>query len=257
MAQANDAEKPSQADAIRQRQERMRTYVFVIVGVVIVGVVAMLVSLASGPRSAYDGILQVHNASDGAPVLGDWQNAPVRLTVFLDFTDISSARLHKTLLQLVDPYIRTGKAILIEYLTPMFGGSGSLLAAEAAYCASEQNAYWQMHDALFNLWERQFEAYGRVQAPAPAYTNAEIVLAAQQIQIDPQEVSACISEGRQRDTLEASIDIANRVGITTIPAVYVNGEPITDEDGRPIAEPTLAQLEATIESALASATAEQ
>ncbi len=253
MQQPPEPEKPSPADLIRQRQERSRTLIFVILGVVVIGVVALLVSLFSGPRSAYEGIPQATNASDGAPVLGDWQRAPVNLTVFLDFSDIGSARLHKTLLQLVDPYLRPGKAFLVVYLLTPFGQAGSLLAAEAAYCAGEQGAFWSMYDALFNLWERQFEFYGRVQAPSPTYSNAEITLAAQQVQIDPQQVSACISEGRQRDALEAGLTVATDIGLGTIPAVYLNGTPLTDAEGRLVGEPTLQQLEEALKAALAAA----
>ena len=256
MAQASDTEQPSLADALKRRQQHTRTMIFLILGVVAFGIALMLLSLVSGPRSVYEGIPQAFNASDHAPVLGHWQEAPVTLTVFLDFADIRSARLHKTLLQLVDPYLRPGTVVLVEYLLVTFGPyqADSRMAAEAAFCAGEQGAFWQMHDALFNLWERQFEAFGRIQAPPPAFRETAITLAAQQIQIDPAEVLACISEGRQRTPLDAGISVANALGITSVPAVYINTAPMTDESGNPVTEPTLAQLQAALDAASARVT---
>jgi hypothetical protein len=251
MEEVTGSEKPSLADDVRRRQEQTRTLILVILGVVAVGVVIMLMTLVSGPRSAYDGIPQAFSI-DKAALLGDWEKAPVQLLVFLDFGDISSARLHKTLLQLVDPYIRPGKVLLVEYLLFTSGlyQADSRLAAEATYCASEQGAFWRMHDALFNLWERQFEAYGRIQAPPPTYSDYEISLAAQQIQIDPQGVTACISEGRQRDALQASFDAADGLGIPSLPAVYLNNNLLADQEGKPIFEPSLQQLQQAIDAAL-------
>ena len=254
MSQSTESESLSLTEAIRRRQDRTRNLILVILGLVAFGVVILLASLASGPRSAYDGIPQAMNAADGAPLLGRWDNPPVTLVVFLDFADIGSARLHKTLLQLVDTYIRPGKVLLVEYLvwTTTLYSADSLRAAEACYCAGEQGAFWPMHDALFNLWERQFEAYGRVQAPPPVFSDAEIMLAAQQIQINPQEIFACRSEGRRRAALDNSLSTAESLGVATIPAVYLNGEALTDDAGRPLAEPSLEQLQAAIDARLAA-----
>ncbi len=234
------------------RQSRSQTLVLLIVGAVAVAIVFTLFSLVGRPGSTYENIAQ-NISTDGALVLGDFENAPIRLWVFLDFSDISSARLHKTLLRLVGPYIRPGKAVLIEHLLIQTADyyAESLMAAEAVYCASEQGAVWQLHDTLFGLWEQQFDRYGQIQAPPPAYANlGEIELAARQVSIEPQQLKACINEGRQRSMLDGSYNMAEQMQVSTIPAVYINETVLTDENGQAIAEPTFEQIKAAIEAIL-------
>ncbi len=213
---------------------RTRWVILGILGAAGAAVVLTVVSLAGGVHSFYGSIPQAI-ATDGALLLGDWEAQPVVLSVFLDFTDIRSARLYQTLYRLIDPYIRPGEALLAVYLR---GDSpGALVAAQAVYCAYRQGGAWPMYDALFGLWERQFSAYGRLQAPAPAYTDLQTIkLAARQIKIDPERLTVCINQGGERETLEA----AQQHEVPELPAVYINDVLLR-------AEPTFEQLQATIE----------
>lgn len=245
-------EDKSQIDQALERQRRARDLILYIIGGVALIVAATLVILAGSPRSPYEDIPRGFDPSAAALLLGpmEEESPPVLLEVVVDMTDIGSARLHKTLRRLVDRYVRGGEVILVEYLVlqPNASYEHGLAANEAVFCASEQNGAWAFHDALFGMWEQQFEMYGRIQAPPPAYSApGEIELAARQVQLDPDALAACMSEGIYHSALDVSYSIGQS---ETVPSVYINGEPLTDEAGQLVAEPSFEQLDAAIQSQL-------
>ncbi|MBN1287906.1 MAG: thioredoxin domain-containing protein [Anaerolineae bacterium] len=233
--------------ALRHRQ-RMRALVLTIIGAVSVVVVVTLAALAGSPRSPYDGIPQGLNAETGAISLGKWDEAapPVIVEAAVDFTDIRSARLYRALRQLVEPYIRAGKVLLVEY--PVLRNDSytedAVAAVEAVFCAYEQGSAWALNDALFSMWEQQFEAYGLIEAPPPQYaTPGEIELAARQVQIDPDALLACMREGTYHAALDAGSTIGQDVG-DDLPQIYIQGARFA------ASEPDFEALQVAIEAAL-------
>jgi len=96
-----------------------------------------------------------HPQADGNK-MGD-PNAPVKMTEFGDFQCTYCDEFWtNTETQIIDAYVKTGR---VQYTYRSAGnwvsaniGQGSVEsqdAAMAAYCAADQNKFWQMHDALF------------------------------------------------------------------------------------------------------------
>jgi len=52
---------------------------------------------------------------------------------------------------LLQQYVDTGKANFVFRDFPL-NGPDSVLAAEASYCAGDQDKYWQYHDELYKNW---------------------------------------------------------------------------------------------------------
>src|SRR3990167_2108621 len=76
--------------------------------------------------------------------------AKVVLVEYGDFQCPFCGKFFKTTeKQLVDIYIKQGKAVLV-WRDFAFLGEESFRAAEAARCAGEQNKFWEYHDYLFN-----------------------------------------------------------------------------------------------------------
>ena len=89
-------------------------------------------------------------------VRGDPQ-APVTLLEYSDFTcGFCEKFFHETFPRLLSDYIETGKVRFVYRDFPRAPGGPALHSALAARCAGEQQAYWQMHDRLFNSG-REFE----------------------------------------------------------------------------------------------------
>jgi protein-disulfide isomerase len=88
---------------------------------------------------------------NGSPLLGD----PGSRITIVEFGDYQCTYCHafhqNTKDQIIQQYINTGKANFVFRDFPL-NGPASVLAAQAAYCAGDQNRYWQYHDELYNNW---------------------------------------------------------------------------------------------------------
>lgn len=83
-------------------------------------------------------------------VRGD-PKAPITILEYSDFTcGFCEKFFHETFPQLLSEYIETGKVRFVYRDFPRAPGGPALHSAQAARCAGQQDAYWPMHDRLFN-----------------------------------------------------------------------------------------------------------
>ena len=88
---------------------------------------------------------------NGSPIMGE-SNAKITIVEFGDYQCTFCYKFHKnTLNEIYNKYIQTGQ-IKYVYKDYPLNGSDSILAAEASYCADDQNKYWLYHDELFENW---------------------------------------------------------------------------------------------------------
>ena len=88
---------------------------------------------------------------NGSPILGD-QSAEITILEFGDYQCTFCYKFHKeTLPILKDEFINNGKIKVIFKDFPL-NGDDSKIAGEAAYCAEDQNKYWDYHDVLYQNW---------------------------------------------------------------------------------------------------------
>ena len=88
---------------------------------------------------------------NGSPILGD-QSAEITILEFGDYQCTFCYKFHKeTLPILKDEFINNGKIKMVFKDFPL-NGDDSKIAGEAAYCAEDQNKYWDYHDILYQNW---------------------------------------------------------------------------------------------------------
>jgi len=88
---------------------------------------------------------------NGSPILGD-SNAPITILEWGDYQCTFCYKFHQNTLNIIlEEYIKTGKVKLVFKDFPL-NGPDSIIAAEAAYCADDQEKYWQYHDELYKNW---------------------------------------------------------------------------------------------------------
>ena len=88
---------------------------------------------------------------NGSPILGD-QSAKITILEFGDYQCTFCYKFHKeTLPILKDEFINNGKIKMVFKDFPL-NGDDSKIAGEAAYCAEDQNKYWDYHDILYQNW---------------------------------------------------------------------------------------------------------
>jgi len=77
---------------------------------------------------------------NGSPIMGD-SNAPITILEWGDYQCTFCYRFHENTLDFInDDFIKTGKVKLVFKDFPL-NGPDSLLAAEASYCAEDQEKY--------------------------------------------------------------------------------------------------------------------
>lgn len=131
-------------------------------------------------------------------------------------------------------YVQTGQVKLV-FNSMLDFGPNSLQAAHAARCAADQQAFWPMHDALFN---HQREIYGGDVAAVGASIATELGL-------DTDAFSACMADQRYADLLQQQDQTRRATGIRTRPTFDINGQLVVGAQGfdafKGVIEPLLAQ----------------
>jgi len=166
-----------------------------------------------------------HPQADGNKI-GD-PNAPVKMTEFGDFQCTYCKEFWTdTETQIIDTYVKTGK---VQYTYRSAGnwvsanmGQGSVEsqdAAMAAYCATDQNKFWQMHDALFaNVLGED----------AGSFTDPRLQVIAQLVGLNMNTFNSCYSSHKYLDQVNQDFKDAQASGIQGTPffvlTYSVNGQ---------------------------------
>jgi len=134
-------------------------------------------------------------------------DAPVTVLAFCNFESPHCARLQRTLSQVLPLF--PGVVRYAERDLPLEFHRHAVRAAEAARCAAAQGNYWRFHDMLY--------------AGSGAPDRDRLERTARASDLDITAFAACL-DGRQRsDALAGDVEVAKSLGLTTVPAVFVNG----------------------------------
>ncbi len=184
----------------------------------------------------------VRNQVDGNGV-GD-PNAPIKIEEFSDFQCPFCDRFVKqTEAQLVSAYVDTGKVYFVYRSFGEFIGPESRAAAEAAYCAGDQNKFWEMHDILFA---------NQTAENAGDFTNKRLTAFAETIGLDMGKFTTCFNGGTYSSRVDQDAKDGLTAGIQATPSFVlsytVNGQvkTVLIEGAQPFSE-----FQTKIEAALA------
>lgn len=143
---------------------------------------------------------------DGSPVKGA-AKAAVTIVEFSDFECPFCGQVQDTLRQIMDRY--GGEVRLVFKHLPSEGHRNSLAAARAAYCAGEQDRFWQFHDALFASGNLSPEVFGEIGV---------------RLGLGREKFAACLSAERSRTAVVRDIELARRYRIDSTPSFLINGK---------------------------------
>ena len=176
----------------RRREEQRNRWLWI--GLIIVGallVVFFFVYPQLKPIAAVQPITPVARPNANGTSAGD-PNAPVKLVEYSDFQcPYCKQYWQQTEAQMVDAYVKTGKVFYTDRSAGNWvsgnigqGGTESQDAAMAAYCAADQNKYWDMHDALFT---------NVIGEDAGSFTQRRLQAIAQSVGLDMNAFNSCYS----------------------------------------------------------------
>jgi protein-disulfide isomerase len=164
------------------------------------------------------------NANDNS--LGD-PNAPIKIEEFSDFQCPFCERFHEETEPLLRQYyIDTGKVQFVyrsmgNWVSQNVGGARteSQDAALAAYCAGDQNKFWEMHAYLFANVRGE---------DAGSFTDRRIQAIAEKAGLNMDEFNSCYNSGKYEDRVQQDLKDGQAAGINGTPAFLVtytvNGE---------------------------------
>jgi len=133
----------------------------VILGILVISIILLIViSMSSPPDETFDvDMTRTHGSIStalGSPILGD-PLAPITIVEFGDYQCHQCYNwFHNTKPMIMRDYIETGKANLV-FVDFAFLGKDSPKAAQATYCADDQNMYWEYHNSLYTFQESKID----------------------------------------------------------------------------------------------------
>lgn len=152
--------------------------------------------------------------ANGIPTIGD-PNAPVHFVTVSDYACSHCQDYHDADVQrFIEDYVLTGQATFGFVLTTGTGQFYSETASQAALCAGEQGAFWEMSDEMFRL--------ARSKQLASAFSLSQIRDSANAMGLDGQAIVECVSSNRYASFLRQYRVFANDHGVTGTPTTLVS-----------------------------------
>lgn len=218
--------------------KRTRLIVGGIVGIAVaVAAVFVLISKQSAVSTdAYDySQIPQERQADGGFVLGS-PDAPVTIVAFEDFLCGHCQRYKAQVEKLISEYVAKGLARFEYRFTPVVDPSYSWQTARLAECAEtlRPGSFWNAHDALYEI------------ASARQFSDNSSRIFAERMDMSYADLLSCTRNANQ---VEKDLQLANQLGVTGTPTVFVrygNSVPQPFPLGK---QPSFEQLAAVIDGA--------
>ena len=152
------------------------------------------------------------NLENGSPVLGS-ESAPVTIIEFGDYQcEACYHWFHNTRDTLIDNYIDTGKATLVFVDLP-FLGRDSPKAAQASYCAEDQEKYWEYHTMLYTFQDGH---------PDSGWADRDRLNSfAFSLDMNMDEFNDCVDSSKYQKRVKANYNEAVKHGVQQTPTFII------------------------------------
>ena len=188
------------------------TNFYLLVIPITVGIVAGMF-LAYYPESEHQSsLLTTAKLIDGgSPIMGN-PNAPITILEWGDYQCTFCYKFHQNTLDKIEKdFIQTGKVKLIFKDFPL-NGPDSLLAAEASFCAQDQEKYWQYHDELYKNWGGERTGW---------VTRESLDNFASTINLNLRDFNKCLDEQKYQNKVNTMHEFGKEIGIDATPSFLV------------------------------------
>jgi len=195
-----------------------------ILGIIIISIIAGIAALASSSENEsnlgeqYDvDMSRIHGSVStalGSPILGN-PDAPITI---VEFGDYQCHQCHNwfvnTKPMIMRDYIETGKANLV-FVDFAFLGKDSPKAAQATYCADDQNKYWEYHGTLYTSQESKIDN---------GWANTERLKAfAFSLNLDMELFNECLDSDKYSKRIQYNSQQARDNGVNGTPGFFIVG----------------------------------
>ncbi len=167
----------------------------------------------------YRVVLQVE---DKRLTKGD-ENAPVKIVEYADILCPYCAKANEEVIPQIEAnYIDTKKVHyevrLVAMITP-----DSQRAAEGAYCAAEQNKFWDYLDTAYRDTWRNYYSINKSPTDVTLFTEKGIQGFASEVGVDTLLWNGCMESGKYAKTIDANEATMNKIEAYGTPHFVING----------------------------------
>lgn len=191
----------------------------VILAVIVITIIAgVAASLSASPSETVNlDMGRTHgtiSTAMGSPILGD-PSAPITIVEFGDYQCHQCYNwFHNTKPAIFQEYIETGKVNLV-FVDLAFLGRDSPKAAQATYCAEDQEMYWEYHDTLYTSQESKIDS---------GWANTERLKAfAFNMELDMELFDSCLDSGKYSKRVQYNSQQARDHGVRGTPGFFIVG----------------------------------
>jgi len=182
----------------------------IIVGIIVGGYLSFSISDLKPEQTQT--LLTIQKLTEnGSPILGD-PSAAITILEWGDYQCTFCYRFHESSLKtIITDYIDTGKAKLVFKDFPL-NGPDSILAAEASYCAEDQEKYWEYHDELYTNWGGERTGW---------ITRDSLTQFASTVELDLEQFNTCLDEHLHKQRVMELHQFGQEVGIDATPSFLI------------------------------------
>ena len=150
-------------------------------------------------------------AENGSPIMGNI-NAPITIVEWGDYQCTFCYKFHQNTLDIInEDFIKTGKVKIIFKDFPL-NGPDSKLAAEASYCAQDQEKYWKYHDELYKNWGGERTGW---------ITRESLTKFAETVDLDIEKFNKCLDDHKYENKVDLLYAFGKEIGIDATPSFLV------------------------------------
>lgn len=147
----------------------------------------------------------------GSPMIGN-PSAPITILEWGDYQCTFCFRFHESSLKILqEEYIDTGKVNLVFKDFPL-NGPDSVLAAEASYCAEDQDKYWEYHSELYTNWAGEKTGW---------ITRGSLTEFANSIGLDINDFHECMNLQKYNQRVLELEEFGRQIGVDATPSFFV------------------------------------
>lgn len=182
----------------------------ILIGLV-TGVVSGIIPMDSNDSKIFTVSKLIEN---GSPIMGN-PNAPITILEWGDYQCTFCYKFHQHTLDIIkEEFVKTGEVKIIFKDFPL-NGLDSKLAAEATYCAQDQDKYWEYHDELYKNWGGERTGW---------ITRESLEKFAMTIDLNLKEFNDCLDNHTYKDRVNTHYQFGKELGIDATPSFLVFNE---------------------------------
>jgi protein-disulfide isomerase len=217
----------------RRQQQRTRLITIGIIAAVAVLAAVVIIAIMQSNRVTGDFIIPEEHVRPMADrnSMGD-PNAPIQVEEFSDY--LCSFCRSFALQQepaIVRDYVATGQ-VFFTYIPFSFMAPESARAAEASYCAADQDKFWEYHDIIFE----------NVSVTNQALADVRLIQYAEALNLDVDTFRSCFNGNTYSNLVQQDIAYGRQAGVTGTPTFLVNGRLVSSNELVQVIEEELARL---------------